>query len=343
MNVHWNTLYVTTDGAYLHKDHDRVVIKVERETRAEVPLLHLASVVCLGRVSVSPDLMAAMVEAGIHVAFFSPNGRFLARVEGVPGGNVLLRRQQFRAADDDAKSLAIARAIVIGKVSNTRQFVLHARRDAPSAEKKDALGGVAERLSIHLRALLSASSLDTVRGLEGIAAKEYFGIFNALVKREEDAFALNGRTRRPPRDRMNALLSFGYALLMQDCAGAAAGVGLDPAVGFLHEERPGRLCLALDLMEELRAPVVDRLMLSLVNRGQVGPNDLKQEETGGYRLTDAARKTVLVAYQEAKAAEVRHDFLEQNTVWGRVPHLQALLLARVLRGDIEVYAPFSIR
>ena len=343
MNVHWNTLYVTTDGAYLHKDHDRVVIKVERETRAEVPLLHLASVVCLARVSVSPDLMAAMVEQGIHVAFFSPHGRFLARVEGVPGGNVLLRRQQYRAADDGAKSLSIARAVVIGKVANTRQFVLHARRDAPTAEKKEALGAAADRLSIHLRSLLSASSLDSVRGLEGISAKEYFGAFDALIKREEDAFKLDGRSRRPPRDRMNALLSFGYALLMQDCAGAAAGVGLDPAVGYLHEERPGRLCLALDLMEELRAPVVDRLMVSLVNRGQVGPDDLRQEETGGYRLTDAARKVVLVAYQEAKAVEVRHDFLEQNVVWGRVPHLQALLLARVLRGDIEVYAPFSIR
>ena len=262
----------------------------------------------------------------------------------MPGGNVLLRRQQYRAADDGATwSLAIARAVVIGKVANTRQFVLHARRDAASPEKKDALGALAERLSIHLRALLSATSVDAVRGHEGIAAKEYFGSFNALLKREEDAFKLDGRSRRPPRDRMNALLSFGYALLMQDCAGAAAGVGLDPAVGYLHEERPGRLCLALDLMEELRAPVVDRLMISLVNRGQVGPTDLHQEETGGYRLTDAARKTVLVAYQEAKATDVRHDFLEQDTVWGRVPHLQALLLARVLRGDIEVYAPFSIR
>jgi CRISP-associated protein Cas1 len=182
-----------------------------------------------------------------------------------------------------------------------------------------------------------------VRGLEGIAAKEYFGSFDALVKREEEAFKLDGRTRRPPKDRMNALLSFGYALLMQDCAGAAAGVGLDPAVGYLHEERPARLCLALDLMEELRAPVVDRLMVSLVNRGQIGPNDIQQEETGGYRLTDAARKTVLVAYQEAKATDVRHEFLEQATAWGRVPHLQALLLARVLRGDVEVYPPFSIR
>jgi CRISPR-associated protein Cas1 len=343
MNVHWNTLYVTTDGAYLHKDHDTVVVRVEQQTKAQLPLLHLGSVVCFGRVSVSPELMAALTEAGIHVAFFGRTGRFLARVEGMPGGNVLLRRQQYRVADDDARSLSIARAMVIGKVSNTRQFVAHARRDAAVPDKRDALGQLTERLSMHLRSLLSATTLETVRGLEGIAAKEYFGAFDALVKRNEEAFALNGRTRRPPRDRMNALLSFGYALLMQDCAGAAAGVGLDPAVGYLHEERPGRLCLALDLMEELRAPVVDRLMVSMVNRGQLGPEDFDEEETGGVRLKDGARKAVLVAYQEAKAVEVRHEMLDQDTVWGRVPHLQAQFLARTLRGDLDVYAPFSIR
>jgi CRISP-associated protein Cas1 len=318
-------------------------MKVERETRAQVPMLHLAAVACFGRVSVSPELMGAMAEAGIHVAFFSTTGRFLARVEGIPGGNVLLRRQQYRVADDDARSFAIARAMVIGKVANARQFLLHARRDAADDVRRTALAGAVERLAIHLRSLQTVVTIESVRGLEGIAAKDYFGVFDHLIKRPEAELSFGGRSRRPPKDRINALLSFGYVLLMQDCAGAAAGVGLDPAVGYLHEERPGRLCLALDLMEELRVPVVDRLMLSLVNRGQIGPGDFIEEAAGGFRLTDEARKTVLVAYQGAKASEVRHEFLEQNVTWGRVPHLQSLLLARAVRGDIEAYPPFSIR
>jgi CRISPR-associated protein Cas1 len=342
MNVQMNTLFVTAEGAYLHKDHATVMVKVNGETRAQVPLVHLASVVCFGRVSVSPDLMAALSEAGAHVAFFSTTGRFLARVEGMPGGNVLLRRQQFRAADDAARSLSIARAIVIGKVANTRAFLMHARRDA-APERKDALAEACDRLTVHLRALPRAESVDVVRGLEGAAAAVYFGVFDSLIKREEDALRFSGRSRRPPKDRVNALLSFGYALLMQDCAGAAAGVGLDPAVGYLHEERPGRLSLALDLMEELRAPVVDRLMVSLLNRGQVSAGDFVEEPGGGFRLKDEARRTVLVAYQEAKVTEVRHLFLDQSITWGRVPHLQALLLARAVRGDLDAYPPFSIR
>ena len=261
----------------------------------------------------------------------------------MPGGNVLLRRQQHRAADDEARSLSIARAMVIGKVANTRQFLLHARRDAATDERRAEIGGACERLALHLRSLTTAATVESVRGFEGIAAKDYFGVFGLLVKRNEEAFAFNGRNRRPPRDRINALLSFGYALLMQDCASAAAGIGLDPAVGFLHEDRPGRLCLALDLMEELRVPVVDRLMLSLVNRGQLGADDFVEESAGGIRLTDPARKTVLVAYQAAKALDVKHEFLEQTIAWSRVPHVQAQLLARALRGDIDAYPPFSIR
>jgi CRISPR-associated protein Cas1 len=343
MNVHLNTLYVTTEGSYLHKDHDTVIIKVENEKKAQIPLLHLGSVCCFGRVSVSPDLMGAMAIAGIHIAFFSPTGRFLARVEGMPGGNVLLRRQQHRAADDDARSLAIARAMVIGKVANARQFLLHARRDAATDERRAEIGAACERLALHLRSLPTAATVESVRGFEGIAAKDYFSVFGLLVKRNEEAFAFNGRNRRPPRDRINALLSFGYALLMQDCVSAAAGVGLDPAVGFLHEDRPGRLCLGLDMMEELRVPVVDRLMLSLVNRGQLAGDDFVEESAGGIRLTDPARKTVLVAYQAAKALEVRHELLDQTIAWSRVPHVQALLLARALRGDIDAYPPFSVR
>ncbi|NUQ76368.1 MAG: type I-C CRISPR-associated endonuclease Cas1 [Polyangiaceae bacterium] len=342
MNIQLNTLFITADGAYVHKDHATVVVRVDGEAKLQVPLMHLASVVCFGRVSMSPELMAALSEAGTHIAFFTPSGRFLARVEGVPGGNVLLRRRQYRAADEEATSLGIARSMVIGKVVNARSFLLQARRDA-AAERREAIAAACDRLSVHLRGLSTAPDVASVRGFEGVSAKEYFGVFNHLIKREEEELRFMGRSRRPPKDRVNALLSFGYALLLQDCAGAAAGVGLDPAVGFLHEERPGRLSLALDLMEELRVVVVDRLVLSLLNRGQIGVGDFTEEASGGYRLADGARKKLLVAYQEAKQVEVLHSFLDQAVPWGRVPHLQSLLLARTLRGDLEVYPPFSIR
>lgn len=342
MSVQLNTLFVTSEGASLYKDHETVVVKVNGEKRMQVPMLHLGSVVCIGPAYVSPELMAACSEGGIHVAFLSHGGRFLARVEGLPGGNVLLRRQQYRAADDDAQSLRISSAMVLGKLTNTRQFLLHARRDAVE-ERREPLGAVCDRLAQFIRQLPQARTVDEVRGLEGIAAKDYFGVFNALIKRGEEDFRFSGRSRRPPLDRVNALLSFGYVLLMQDCTAALSSVGFDPAVGYLHEDRPGRLALALDLMEELRVPLVDRLVLALINRAQVAAEDLICDPSGGWRLTDEARKRFLVAYQEAKQGTVRHEFLAQDTTWGQVAHLQARLLARVLRGDLDVYPPFTIR
>lgn len=342
MDVHLNTLYVTSDGASVYKASETAIVKLNGEKQVQVPLRHLSSIVCLGSAYLSPELMAACAQAGIHIAFFSSRGRFLARVEGVPGGNVILRRQQYRAADHEAQSLDLARSMVLGKLTNARQFLRHARRDAAD-DRKGALEGVCDRLAIHIRALGSASSLESVRGLEGIGAKEYFGVFNLLLKRVEPELQFGGRSRRPPKDRINALLSLGYMLLMHNCAAALSGVGLDPAVGFLHEERPGRLSLALDLMEELRIPVVDRLVISLLNRGQLGPDDFLEEAGGGWKLTDPARKQFLSSFQEAKEAEVRHPFLEQNTYWGRVPHLQAQLLARTLRHDVAIYPPFTIR
>lgn len=342
MTVHLNTLFVTSDGSYLHKDHETVVVSVERERRAQLPLRQLSGIVCLGRASISPELMAACVEASVHVSFFAASGRFLGRIEGVPGGNVLLRRQQYRRADDAGASLALARSMVAGKIANARQFLLHARRDA-SAERKEALAEPVNRLGVHLRHAGEAADLEVLRGHEGVAARDYFGALPLLLKRNEEAFAFSGRSRRPPQDRVNALLSFGYALLMQDVAGALSGVGLDPAVGYLHEERPGRLCLALDMMEELRAAVVDRLVMALINRGQIGGDDVREDPSGGFRLGERGRREFLVAYQQAKQEPVRHGFLEQDTVWGRVPHLQALLLARAIRGELDVYPPFSIR
>ncbi|MBZ4413538.1 type I-C CRISPR-associated endonuclease Cas1c [Myxococcus sp. XM-1-1-1] len=342
MTTALNTLFITVEGTRLNKEGERVVVTVQGEKKAEVPLRHLRSVVCLARAWMTPELLESCVEAGIHVSFFGMTGRFLARVEGLPGGNVLLRREQYRAADDGGRTLAIAGAMVVGKVSNARQFLLHAKRDA-AAEQAQPLEEAARKLAEHLRAVGRAEELAQVRGLEGIAARDYFEVFPCLLKGGARRFGFDGRNRRPPRDPLNALLSFGYALLAQDCAGALAGVGLDPAVGFLHEDRPGRLSLALDLMEELRAPVVDRLVFSLVNRGQLKPEDFKEEAAGAVMLRDEARKAFLVAYQAAKQVEVQHVFLGQQTSWGLVPHLQALLLARTLRGELDGYPPFAVR
>jgi CRISPR-associated protein Cas1 len=342
MTTALNTLYITVEGSRLNKEGECVVVSIQDEKKAQVPLRHLRSVVCLARAWVTPELMESCLEAGIHVSFFGMTGRFLGRVEGVPGGNVLLRRQQYRAADDPARTLALCRAIVAGKLANARQFLMHARRDA-APERQEALGEVAHRLSNHLRALERAEELDQVRGLEGIAARDYFEAFPALLKKAAGGFGFDGRNRRPPRDPLNALLSFGYALLAQDCAGALCGVGLDPAVGFLHEDRPGRLSLALDLMEEFRAPVVDRFVFALVNRAQVKPEDFRTEAAGAVLLRDEARKAFLVAWQEAKRGTVRHPFLDQETTWGMAPHLQALLLARFIRGELDAYPPFSVR
>ncbi|MBL8632292.1 MAG: type I-C CRISPR-associated endonuclease Cas1 [Myxococcales bacterium] len=342
MSTLLNTLYVTTEGSQLYKDHETVVVKVEGTKRLQVPLLHLCGIVCMGPIFVSPELMAACCESGIHIAFFSMTGRFLSRVEGMPGGNVLLRRQQHRAADDVACSLRLSRSMVLGKLSGGRQFLLHARRDA-AADRKDALEHAGDRLAIHLAALARAETVDELRGLEGIAAKDYFSVFDLLIKRTEPELHFGGRSRRPPRDRVNALLSFGYALLAQDCAGALAGVGLDPAVGYLHEERPGRLSLALDLMEELRCPVVDRLVVAMLNRSQFAPSDFICDDGGGWRLIDEARKRFLLAYQESKQGDVQHPLLQQRIAWGRVPHIQAALLARTLRGDLDEYPPFVFR
>lgn len=342
MSVLLNTLFVTAEKAAVHKDGETAVVRVDGEERARVPLLHLQAVVCLGPVWVSPDLMAAVIERGGHVGFLGANGRMLARAEGLPGGNVLLRRAQFRAADDAERTLDLARSFVIGKIVNQRQLLLHAGRDSEGERKAD-IHGAAEKLALHLREAERATGLEALRGVEGISARDYFAAFPSLVRKEEIAFRFEGRSRRPPRDRINALLSFGYALLMQDCVAACSSVGLDPAVGFLHEDRPGRLALALDLMEELRAAVVDRLVFALINRGQLGPDDVVPDESDGFLLSKAGRKAFIGAYQDGRQSEIQHRFLEQTVPWGRVPHLQALLLARVLRGDLDQYPPFTIR
>ena len=338
-----NTLYVTTEDAWLRKDGANLVVEVQGAERGRAPLHMLDGVVAFNRPGASPALMAACAEAGVGLSFLQPNGRFLARVEGQRSGNVLLRRAQYRIADDEAAKLPIVRGMVAAKAANQRTVLLRALRDHGAAMAEDARLAVAaaeRRLSDTARRAAAASSVDGLRGLEGEAAANYFAVFDRLVRVEGPAFRFAGRSRRPPLDRINALLSFLYAMLGHDCRSALEAHGLDPQVGFLHTDRPGRASLALDLMEELRPVLAERLALSLVNRGQLGEADFVLEEAGGVRLTDDARKTVLVAWQERKRDTLRHPFLGETAPLGLLAHIQAQLLARCLRGDLDGYPGF---
>jgi CRISPR-associated protein Cas1 len=338
-----NTLYVTSEGAWLRKDGANLVVEVDGVERGRAPLHMLDGVVSFGRPGGSPALMAACAEARVAVSYLSPNGRFLARVEGSRSGNVLLRRTQFRIADDPSRAVSIVRGIVAAKAANQRTVVLRALRDhadAMPAQAVEALSVVERRLGDVARRTLVTADVDGLRGLEGEAAATYFGAFDNLIRSADPVFRFTGRSRRPPLDRINALLSFLYAMLGHDCRSASEAHGLDPQVGFLHADRPGRASLALDLMEELRPVLADRLALSLVNRGQVSADDFVVEEAGGVRLTDDARKRVLIAWQERKRVELRHPFLGETAPLGLVAHLQAQLLARHLRGDLDGYPSF---
>jgi len=338
-----NTIYVTTENAWLRKDGQNLVVDVDGAEKGRAPMHMLDGVVSFGRPGGSPALLAACAEGGVCVSYLDPNGRFLARVEGPRSGNVLLRRAQFRLADDEAAKVPVVRAIVAAKAANQRAVLLRALRDhgagMTEAARKSLEAGEA-RLGQIARRTLACHSVDALRGLEGEAAACYFALFDHLIRSEDSAFRFGGRSRRPPLDRINALLSFLYAMLGHDCRSALEAHGLDPQVGFLHADRPGRAGLALDLMEELRPVLADRLVLSLVNRGQLRPRDFVVEEAGGVRLTDEARKAVLVAWQERKRDELRHPFLGETAPLGLLPHIQAQLLARHLRGDLDGYPPF---
>lgn len=338
-----NTIYVTTEDAWLRKDGANLVIEVDGAERGRAPLHMLEGLVSFGRPGASPALLAACAEAGITVSHLDPNGRFLARVEGPRSGNVLLRRAQFRAADDPARAVEIVRSIVAAKAANQRTVVRRALRDhgdAMPAQGREALGRTESKLGDVIRRVLVGADVAVLRGLEGEAAQAYFGSFGSMLRVNDPAFAFRGRSRRPPLDRVNALLSFLYAMLGHDCRSALEAHGLDPQVGFLHADRPGRAGLALDLMEELRPVLADRLALSLVNRRQLAADDFVIEDAGGVRLTDEARKRVLVAWQERKRDELRHPFLEETMPLGLVAYAQAQLLARHLRGDLDGYPSF---
>ena len=338
-----NTLYVTTKGAYLAREGETVVVRVDREPKLRVPLHALDGIVCLGPVGCSPGLMGACAERQVSISFFSMRGRFWARVTGPVSGNVLLRREQYRRADDPARAADIARLVVAAKIANSRQVLLRAAWEQGETRSAEELRLAAERLRINLHALYDPVPLDTVRGQEGEAGKTYFAVFDHLIVAQKDEFCFSRRTRRPPLDNMNALLSFLYVLLAHDVASALEGVGLDPAVGFLHRDRPGRPGLALDLMEELRPVLADRLALTLVNRQQVRGSGFERTESGAVNMDDGTRKAVLTTYQDRKEEEIVHPFLDEKISLGLLPHVQAQLMARHLRGDLDAYPPFSWR
>ncbi len=318
-------------------------MEVKTEKTLQMPLLHLGSIICFGDILLSPALIHRCAEDGRTIALLDQNGRFKARIDGPTSGNVLLRKAQHIANNDQERTLSIARNVVAGKIQNCRQVLLRASRETDDEKDSSLLSTAAETHAHALRRLEQHTYIDALRGSEGDAARAYFETFGSMVREDREAFTPHGRTRRPPLDRINALLSFVYTLLRHDCAGALEGVGLDPQVGYLHTLRPGRPALALDLMEELRPILADRLVLSLINRRQIQRADFIERDGGAIHLTDKARKDVIMAYQNRKQDEVQHRIAGKKISLGLIPHIQARLLARHLRGDLPDYLPFLYR
>ncbi len=335
-----NTLYVTTQGAYLHREGETVVVEIERQEKLRLPIHTLSGIVGFGNVLCSPHLLGLCGERGVHLSFLTERGQFLARVQGEVSGNILLRREQYRRADDPSGALAIARNMMAGKIANARTVLQRSLRDHPEIDPDGAVAGNVTRLGYTLDKIETIEDLEFLRGTEGDAAKLYFAVFDRMVTAEKDAFFMRIRSRRPPLDKLNALLSFLYTLLAHDAEGACEGVGLDPQMGFFHAVRPGRPSLALDLMEEFRPIIADRLALSLINLRQIRGDGFKTTESGAVIMDDDTRKTLLVAYQKRKQEEVQHPFLQETMPVGLLLHVQALLLARHLRGDLDAYPPF---
>lgn len=335
-----NTLYIQSQGSYLRLDHETLKVDVEGKTEFQIPLHHLGCIVAFGNVLFSPFLIHRCAEDGRGLVWMTQSGRFKARLQGPTTGNVLLRRAQHAALDCGSRTLSIARATVAAKLQNARHTLMRAAREANSSEAQSQLRRAGQIHEQALRRLPSTTTLDEIRGCEGEGGKAYFSAFTCMVRAGREAFAFDGRTRRPPRDPVNALLSFFYSLLVNECVAACEGVGLDPQMGFLHALRPGRPSLALDLAEEFRSPLADRLALTLVNRRQIKPDDFEQRTGGAIVLTEKARKGVLVAYQKRKQEEVPHTMTDSKIPFGLVPHVQARLLARHLRGDVPDYQPF---
>lgn len=335
-----NTLYVTTQGTYLRQEGETVVASVERQDVLRLPIHTLAGIVCFGQVACSPPLLGLCGERGVHVSFLSERGKFLARVTGPVSGNVLLRREQVRRSENPVSACELARGFVLGKLANSRTVLQRAQRDhGPDP----AIAGAVDVIADVIRRTLRTSDADTLRGLEGEAANAYFDAFDGMVLAQKDAFEMKTRSRRPPLDPLNALLSFLYTILAHDCESALEGVGLDPQIGFLHALRPGRPSLALDLMEEFRAMLADRVALSLINLNQIDGKGFTTTESGAVLMDNDTRKIVLTAWQKKKQETVQHPFLDEKIEIGLLPHAQALLLARHLRGDLDAYPPFLLK
>lgn len=338
-----NTLFVNTDDAYLSLDGENVVVKQGSEKLGRYPLHILEGIYSFSYAGASPALMGKCVQMGINLAFMTPRGRFLARVCGESQGNVLLRRAQYRIADDKAKSCEIARNFIYGKVNNARRVVERTLRDHELRINAERFRTVSEELKRMMPQILDEKSLDALRGIEGAAATQYFSVFDEMILQNKDDFYFNGRNRRPPLDNVNAMLSFVYVMLGNDCASALEMVGLDSYVGFLHRDRPGRTSLAQDLLEELRPCMADRFVLTLINDRIVNSSDFQHQENGAVLLTETGRKKIQSTWQEKKQTQIRHPFLKEKMEWGLVPYVQALLLSRYIRGDLDGYPPFLWR
>ncbi|MCR4420301.1 MAG: type I-C CRISPR-associated endonuclease Cas1c [Clostridia bacterium] len=336
-----NTLYVQTQSAYVHLDHDTLVVEVDKTVRLQVPLHHLGGLAVFGNVLISPFLIHRFAEDGRSIVWFDQNGRFRARLVGPVSGNVLLRRAQHEAYEDPDRRAFLARRFVTGKIRNARHVLLRAMRDYPDVGSR--VEAAARELENCLKEANRATDLEEIRGVEGRAAAVYFSVLDCLILNKDAAIRFEVRTKHPPRDPVNSLLSFAYTLLAHDCASACEGVGLDPQVGYLHALRPGRPALALDLMEEFRAFLADRLVLTILNRRQISEKDFIERPGGAVLLTDQARRTFLEAYQRRKQEEITHPLLRQQVPVGLLPHIQARLLARYLRQDAAEYAPFVAR
>lgn len=341
MHTVLNTLYVMTSNAYAHLENNTIRIDVEHQKRLQVPLHHIGALVCFGKVMISPALMHRLADEGKSLVLLEDSGRFKARLEGPVSGNILLRLAQYRKADDPAFSLEFSRAIVAGKLKNSRTVLMRGAREANDSQDRQHLTRAADDLAASLRAVKQAASLDELRGIEGEAARGYFAALNRIVRpMARGDFTLNGRTRRPPLDRFNALISFLYAILMNECRSALETVGLDPQLGYLHAVRPGRAALALDLQEEFRSILADRLALTLINRGQITASDFDIREGGAVSLNDQGRRKVVTAWQERKREEITHPLIDAKPPIALLPFIQARIMARTLRGELESYLPY---
>lgn len=335
-----NTLFITSEKAYLTLEGETVCVEIKKQKVGQFPLHTLESIVCFSYNGASPALMGTCAKKGINFSFFNPFGKFLCRVTGESRGNVLLRKQQYRISDNEEESCFISRNFILGKIYNCRWSIDRTLRDHELRVDVDKCRNAIDILTNAMENVKMEKDLNILRGFEGEAASAYFRIFDDLILNQKEEFSFHGRNKRPPEDPINVMLSFGYTLLANDCAGALEGVGLDAYVGFLHRDRPGRKSLALDLMEELRPILVDRFILTLVNNRQIKKEHFSISGSGAIRFTDIGKKVFITAWQERKKGQITHPYLKEKINWGLVPHVQALLLARYIRGDLDGYPPF---